>query len=239
MSGTIHNREAFLDKIAARLGRERRTSETTHPEWKYQPQHKVLQNADKDALLEVLKDQCAKIDTDLIVTNLTSLPDRLNKIVAEYGGGPVVTWKDRRFLEYGLSGLFHEEWPKENIEVHEWDYEKGEENIKAAEKAHIGIAISEITLAESGTVVHFTGKDKGRTLSFLPLKSIILVPKSTLVPRMTQAAQIIRQNLKNGEPLSSCINFITGPSNSADIEMKLVVGVHGPVNAAYIVIEDI
>lgn len=238
MSGAIHNRDVFLDKVAAKLGRERRTVEITRPEWKYQPQHKVLKNAEKDALLEVLKDQCAKIHTDLFVTDLAGLPDMLNKVVAEYGGGPVVTWKDCRFSEYGLSGLFHEEWPKKNIEVHEWDFEKGEENIKAAEKAHIGIAISEITLAESGTVVHFTGKDKGRTLSFLPLKSIILVPKSTLVPRMTQAAQMIRQKLKDGEPLSSCINFITGPSNSADIEMKLVVGVHGPVNAAYIVIED-
>src|SRR5699024_12658586 len=112
-------------------------------------------------------------------------------------------------------------------------------NIVRANVANIGLTISDITLEESGTVVLFSSKDHGRSVSFLPLHSIILVPKSSIVPRMTQAARIIREKTLNGEHLASCINFITGPSNSADIEMNLVVGVHGPVKATYVMVEDL
>lgn len=239
MSGTIRNRDAFLKKVAGRLGREQIISGVERPKWSYNPQDAVLKEANADELLEVLKTQCTKIHTDLIVTDAAYLPETVKKIVAEYGGGSIVTWKDERFDQFGLTPLLKEIWPKENVEVHEWDYEQENRNISYAEHANIGITISDITLAESGTAVLFSSKDRGRTVSFLPAASIILIPKSTLVPRMTQAARIIRERIKSGAQVASCINFITGPSNSADIEMNLVVGVHGPVKAAYIVIEDL
>ncbi|GIN61292.1 lactate utilization protein C [Robertmurraya siralis] len=238
MIGTIQNRDAFLNKLASRLGRERRT-EIAKPEWNYNPQEEVLKDASQDQLVEVLKEQCKNIHTNFVLVDTNTLPSALNKVVESYGGGPIVSWKDERFAQFGLSALMKEEWVAKGISLHEWDYTKGAENIEKANCANVGITISDITLAESGTAVLFSNKDRGRTVSFLPATSIILVPKSSIVPRMTQAAKIIREKVQNGEQVASCVNFITGPSNSADIEMILVVGVHGPIKATYIVIEDL
>jgi L-lactate dehydrogenase complex protein LldG len=239
MTGAIQNREEFLNQIASQLGRPRLTSPIERPKWKFQPQHEVLKNTSLDELVEVLKEQCEKIHTNLHITDKLGLNATLNKIVADYGGGPIVTWKDERFAQWGLDSLFKKEWPEQKMDVYEWDYTLGEENILKAELANVGITISEITLAESGTVVLFSDKNKGRTVSFLPATYIALIPKSTIVPRITQAAQKMREFHQDGKEVASCINFITGPSNSADIELNLVVGVHGPVKASYIIIEDL
>jgi len=240
MSGTIQNRDKFLDKIANRLGHSRtKSSSLEKPTWKYMPQLGVLKNATQADLLELLKEQCKKIHTSLYTTDSSGLSSTLAKVVNEYGGGPIVRWKDERFSNWGLDPLFQQEWPNQNIEVYEWDYTKGAENVKKAEHANIGITISEATLAESGTVVLFSGKERGRTVGFLPEALVVLIPISSLVPRLTQATRKIREiYLKTGH-MPSCVNFISGPSNSADIELNLVVGVHGPAKATYIVINDL
>lgn len=238
MKGVIQNRDSFLSDIAGRLGRDQVNVKVERPKWKYQPQDEVLKDANSNELLEILKTQCTKIHTDFVVTNKNELNETLRMIVSNYGGGPILAWKDSRFKDFGLSPLFNRIWPEENIEFHEWDPSRGEENIELAEKANVGITISDITLAESGTAVLFSNNYRGRTVSFLPVNSVILIPKSTIVARMTQATRIMREKVLNGKHVASCINFITGPSNSADIESRLVVGVHGPVKATYIVIED-
>lgn len=239
MTGTIQNREAFLNNIASSLGRNRITGNIKPPVWKHGPQDEVLKDATPDELIDVLKTQCLKIHTSLVMTDAKNLPETLNEVVTNYGGGPVVSWKDDRFAKWGLDSLMKQEWPSKNIEVYEWDHSKGKENIRQAERANVGLTISEMTLAESGTVVLLSDKNKGRTVSFLPATYIALIPKSTIVPRITQAARKLREMHLSGKQVASCVNFITGPSNSADIELNLVVGVHGPVKATYIVIEDL
>jgi L-lactate dehydrogenase complex protein LldG len=239
MTGTIQNRDEFLNQIASQFGRPRVSGTIERPKWKFQPQYEVLKNANQDELVEVLKQQCDKIHTKLFETNKQGLKATINEIVTNYGGGPIVTWKDERFSQWGLDSLFKKDWPEQNMDVYEWDYSKGEENIHKAEQANVGITISEITLAESGTVVLFSDENKGRTVSFLPATYIALIPKSSIVPRMTQAAKKMQEIHQKGGKIPSCINFISGPSNSADIELNLVVGVHGPVKASYIIIDDL
>lgn len=239
MQGTIQNRDAFLENVAKRLGRARKV-QLEAPKWQYNPREEYLNGASQDELLEVFKKNGTGVNCEVVVTKKDEAAQAVFAGIKDFGGGPVITWKDSRYEElFGLGKLFKEDLPNENIDVFEWDYKLGRENIERANTANVGITISEISLAETATAVVYSDKDRGRTTNFLPENSIILVPKSSIVPRMTQATKIIRNKFNNGESVPSCINYITGPSKSSDIEMKLVVGVHGPVKVKFIVIQDL
>ncbi|PMC38036.1 lactate utilization protein C [Bacillus sp. UMB0899] len=236
-AGQITNRDSFLNTIAEKLGRER-VKTVTKPQWTTTPQYDVLKDATQDELVEVLKKHCEVIHTQFIETNYEQLPQKIRDVLKQYEAGSVVTWKDDRHKEFGLEEGLLSKLPEEDIDVHIWDPVLKEKNIEAAEKADVGITFSDITLAESGTVVLFSSENKGRSVSLLPKTYIAIVPKSTLVPRMTQATAHINKQVQEGKNISSCIDFITGPSNSADIELNLIVGVHGPIKATYILVED-
>jgi L-lactate dehydrogenase complex protein LldG len=197
----------------------------------------VFKGYSQDQLVEVLKKQCEHIHTDVHETVTAELPTLITHLIKGYGGKSVVTWDDPRFRDYRLSNLSRD-LNDENIDVHVWDSNGNEENLAISATADIGITFSDATLAESGTVVLFSDKGKGRAVSLLPAVYIAIIPKSTIVPRMTQVAKDIHTKIEKGELVASCVNFISGPSNSADIEMNLIVGVHGPIKATYIIVDD-
>ncbi|MFC4321582.1 LutC/YkgG family protein [Litchfieldia salsa] len=236
--GQIYHKDQFLANVAAKLGRERRTEAVIKPTWKRQPQWNVLKDASQDELVDVLKKQCEVIHTQVFEVDTSSLKDKIDAILEQYEASSVITWNDKRFADYGVEQYLFEQLTSEGKEVHKWDLSVGHENIIQAEKADVGITFSDMTLAESGTVVLFSDADKGRSVSLLPKTYIAIIPKSTIVPRMTQATKHISNLVKAGELVPSCVNFISGPSNSADIELNLVVGVHGPVKASYIIVND-
>ncbi|MFD2923485.1 LutC/YkgG family protein [Halobacillus naozhouensis] len=235
--GAIQHKEEFLNNIANKLGRERR-EKVIKPQWNHQPQWNVLQGKSQDELVDVLEKQCTEIHTDFVKTNQSSLGEEVARVIEGYRGKSVVTWDDPRFETFGLQATLEGLESKHGVDVFQWDAENGRESVRRAEQADVGITFSDAALAESGTAVLFSGKGKGRSVSLLPANYIAIIPKSTIVPRMSQVTREIHQRVEGGDLVESCVNFITGPSNSADIEMNNVYGVHGPVQATYIVVKD-
>ena len=233
----IDNRNNFLNNLARNLGRSRRTKDVERPKWSLSPQWDVYKDYTQDELVDVLAEQCKVIHTNFKRTTFAKLPTVLTETVQGHAGDSIIASNDSRIDEYGLNEIYVK-WREDGIDIRLWDETIGKENQIFAEKADIGITFSETTLAESGTVTLFNDKNNGRTISLLPRVHVVIIPKSTIVPRMTQAVKHIHEANQQGDEVSSCVSFISGPSNSADIEMNLIVGVHGPVEATYIVVDD-
>lgn len=236
----IQNREAFLSKISTSLGRSFTPGEKPNRQWQFAPVEKKLSHLTIDELMPAFIKQCGVLNnTSVIEVSTNDLPNALDQAVKGYGGESVALWNDQRLIDLDLEKLYVEQWPKENIQVHVWDSKLGRsENFNRTNESNIGIAYAEYALAETGTVVLYSAEGQGKAVGLLPNAFIAIVKKSTLRPRITQAVNEIEMRVQKGELLPASVDFVSGPSNSADIEMDLVVGVHGPIYVTYIILVD-
>jgi L-lactate dehydrogenase complex protein LldG len=82
-------------------------------------------------------------------------------------------------------------------------------------------------VAESGTLVLYSGQDNPTTLNFLPDDQIVVVDGDDVVGDYEKVWTALRGKFGKGA-MPRTVNFITGPSRSGDIEQMLVMGAHGP-----------
>jgi len=82
-------------------------------------------------------------------------------------------------------------------------------------------------VAETGTLVLTSGPDNPTTLNFLPEVHIVVVRGDDILGDYETAWDTIRVLYGRGT-MPRTVNFITGPSRSADIEQTLLLGAHGP-----------
>lgn len=99
----------------------------------------------------------------------------------------------------------------------------------------VGITSADYALADTGSLVIFTESNESRLLSLLPPCHIAVIESSRMVASLDD---VFRLRPLPGEQSSAMI-VITGPSRTADIEMRLVRGVHGPGEIHVILIDDV
>ena len=95
------------------------------------------------------------------------------------------------------------------------------------EASDIGVTGVDYAISETGTCVIIPRAGVSRLVSLLPPVHIALVEKGQVLPSLDELFTLRRDDFVNGN-LGSYMNLITGPSRSADIEYKLITGVHGP-----------
>jgi L-lactate dehydrogenase complex protein LldG len=89
----------------------------------------------------------------------------------------------------------------------------------------VGITGVFCAIAETGTLMMCSGPDTPPAASLLPETHIAVVPRSRIVTGMEDGWALLR---RERGVLPRAVNFISGPSRTADIEQTVTLGAHGP-----------
>ncbi|MCQ0987239.1 LutC/YkgG family protein [Jiella marina] len=86
---------------------------------------------------------------------------------------------------------------------------------------------AEGAIAESGTLMLTSGPDNPTSLNFLPEYHFVVLKAEDVAGDMESLFAGLRERFGKGV-MPRSVNFVTGPSRSADIEQTLLLGAHGP-----------
>lgn len=102
---------------------------------------------------------------------------------------------------------------------------------EAQAAAEVGLTGCAAAIAETGSLAVLSGPGRSRAASLLPPAYVAVVRRADLVDTM---GEFFRTRAADLDAAASC-TFITGPSRTADIELTLTLGVHGPGKVTVVV----
>ena len=148
----------------------------------------------------------------------------IQAIVARTGGGPILCWDAAELGEGDVASKLVSGGTK--ILSYELASDPDERRRVLAEldPVQVGLTGAMAGLADTGSIVLASGPGRGRLVSLLPPVHIALLSRRRLYPTLPSFLEAHPGSVTHGSNLV----IITGPSRTADIEMTLTHGVHGP-----------
>ncbi|NLX06700.1 MAG: LUD domain-containing protein [Phycisphaerae bacterium] len=92
----------------------------------------------------------------------------------------------------------------------------------------------DFAVAETGSIALAADPQRQRLASLVPNIHVAVLWADQIVPDLMDLDACFRKAY--GQTLPGAVTLITGPSKTADIEMNLVVGVHGPAQLHLVVL---
>jgi len=121
----------------------------------------------------------------------------------------------KRIATSGDKLLHAIEWPA-SIDLQPW---------VAGSDGKVGLTAGYCGIAETGTLLLVSGEQNPTSLNFLPDYHIVVLRVEQLLPRMEDAWDSLRTSFTQ---MPRTVNFISGPSKTADVEQTVEYGAHGP-----------
>ena len=165
-----------------------------------------------------------------------ALGDLLDRLDAKR----VFTWNDPLLVELDMPRILQESGTEDlTPRSDDTDYPPDRSAHKAlAAKADVGITAVDWALADTGTLVLLSGRDHSRSASLLPPVHVAVLSVSRILADLGELAERLPVNPAEALERESNVTLITGTSKTADIELTLVRGIHGPARVHVIVIRD-
>ena len=208
---TTTARHQILSRIRKGLGRQQLSAEQQQAlqHRLAQPQRNLMPvraQASGEAALTMFMDMATEAVAEIIhIESCAHIPAQIKALIGD----------DKRPLLIANEDQFTQlDWQAHDIEAQSRVAQKGD---------LISLTSCLAGVAETGTLVLKSGPDSPTTLNLLPDIHCVLLRKDQIIGSYEDAWDLVRQ-----EKLPRTVNFITGPSRSADIEQKLQMGAHGP-----------
>jgi L-lactate dehydrogenase complex protein LldG len=211
-------RRRFLSRLSERLGKSR--GESAPPEGEAREEKLT----EEERISRFLRNLSLLGGRGIRVQGREALRRQLMEDIDREGGSPLVLWKDP-LLEEVTADL-------PGVERILWDSGRDSAaQVRDAARAAAGLVRAEWGVASTGSLVLRSGNDRGRSVSLLPPVLFAVLRRQDVVSETRGVWARL------GDKVPACINWITGPSRSADIEGDLSIGVHGPYRVVVYLLE--
>ncbi|MEY4013327.1 MAG: hypothetical protein RLZZ290_191 [Pseudomonadota bacterium] len=151
----------------------------------------------------------------------SQIPELINRYCWHHGLSPrAVAWPAFRDLDWAAHGL--------DVEFRAPVRDEPVPDL-------IGITGCFAAVAETGTLAMLSGPETPASMTLLPETHIAVIPQDRVFHHMEDVFERLRA--ERGL-MPRALNFISGPSRTADIEQTLVLGAHGPYRVHLILLES-
>jgi L-lactate dehydrogenase complex protein LldG len=199
----------------------RRTQQTAHlPD----ADHELAQEQSQTDLLQQFKTALSEVGAELIRCSQAELAQVFEELARSKALKHMLAWGDiNPILASTLSTL-----QELGVRVDHPHVPGGEERVAATRayaEADSGLTGASAAIAETGTLIIPSGDGRSQLASLLPLLHIAVLHSKDIHASMEawMADESFPSQLQGHS-----ISLVTGPSRTADIEMTLTIGVHGP-----------
>jgi L-lactate dehydrogenase complex protein LldG len=173
------------------------------------------------------------------VPDLAAVPAVIGAIARDRGARRLVTWDPAALGFDPAPALTREGLEIAVARAGEEDEAARLRHREQAARAQLGVTGADLVLAETGTLIVLSGSGRPRSTSLLPDVHVAVFGRDRLVETLEQVGVMLEAlHVDPDRAMSGAmINFITGPSRTADIELTLTRGVHGPKEVHAIFVE--